>query len=109
MASQLLTVVEDLFFLVQIQDAAKRLGWSLQSVRTIAEIQTASAQLIVIDLNASALQPIAMIQAAKTAGIEVLAFFPHVQVELKKQALDAGADKVVARSNFAQHLNSALM
>ena len=57
----------------------------------------------------SLLAHLAMIQAAKTAGIEVLAFVPHVQAELKKQALDAGADKVVARSNFAQHLNSALM
>ena len=108
-ASQLLTVVEDLFFLVQIQDAAKRAGWALQSVRTAAEIQAGSAQLVIVDLNASALNPLAMIQAAKAAGIEVLAFVPHVQVDLKKQALEAGADRVVARSNFAQHLNSALI
>jgi CheY-like chemotaxis protein len=103
----LLTAVEDLFFLVQIQDAAKRAGWTLTPVRTASEIT--DAKIIIIDLNASALQPLALIAAAKTLGIEVLAFVPHVQVELKQQALAAGADRVVARSNFSQHLNSAFL
>lgn len=106
---RLIAAVEDLFFLVQIQDAAKRAGWSLQTVRSASDIESGTAQLAIIDLNASALQPLALIAAAKAAGIEVLAFVPHVQVELKQQALDAGADRVVARSNFAQHLHSALM
>ncbi len=94
---------------MQIQDAAKRAGWSVQTVRTAAEMENASAKLAIIDLNASALHPLALIASAKAAGIEVLAFVPHVQADLKQQALEAGADRVVARSNFAQHLHSALL
>jgi CheY-like chemotaxis protein len=108
-ASQILAAVEDLFFLVQIQDAAKRAGCSIEFVRETSRIRDgAGTQLAIVDLSASALDPLAMIEAAKSAGIEVLAFVPHVQIELKQQALQAGADQVVARSNFAQHLRNAL-
>ena len=105
-----MALVEDLFFLVQIKDAAKRAGCGIVFVRSSEELtaQAATSVLAIIDLNAAALQPLAAIATAKSLGLETLAFVPHVQVELRQQALDAGADRVVARSNFARHLQTAL-
>ncbi len=111
MTNHVLALVEDLFFLVQIQDAARRAGCSIEFVRSPVEVAKSrenSPQLLIVDLNAAALSPLEAIAAAKTAGIEVLAFVPHVNVELKQRALDAGAGRVVARSNFIQHLQTAL-
>ena len=107
-----LALVEDLFFLVQIQDAAKRAGCTIEFVKSpqdlLGKARECAPSLVVVDLTAAQLQPLASIAAAKSAALEVLAFVPHVQVELKQQALKAGADTVVARSNFSQHLQAAL-
>ena len=75
-------------------------------LEVFAKSRDASPQLVIVDLNVPA--ALAAIEAAKTLGLEVLAFVPHVNADLKQRALAAGADRVVARSNFAQHLHAAL-
>ena len=107
-APHVVALVEDLFFLVQIKDAAQRSGCTIQFLKSAASIHNTRPDLVVIDLNATKLDPLTAITTAKSMGLEVLAFVPHVQIDLKQQAIEAGADKVVARSNFAQHLRTAL-
>lgn len=98
----IVAIIDDLFFLVQVQDMAKRAGVPLRSANTVEGALSQPATLAIVDLNArqSPVQPI--IAALQTAGIPTVAFVAHVQADLKQQALDAGVDRVIARSAFAR-------
>ncbi len=111
-----LAAIDDLFFLVKVKDAAAKAGLGIDFVKStdnfLEKVRSLHPELIVIDLNAAALSPLALIQALKsnseTNSMQVLAFVSHVQVDLKKQALEAGADRVIARSAFSQNLNAIM-
>jgi len=105
----LLAVLDDLFFTVKIQDAAKRAGFTATVVKDADRaVELAPANLVVVDLNCKSLDPIALIQRLKEKQATVMAFVPHVQVELKQRALQAGADSVSARSVFDRDLAAIL-
>ena len=106
-----LAVMEDLMFMVRIQDAAKRAGFETLVVKTQTDaLRKATEQpaLIIIDLNYSAGEPLDLIKALKagpeTSGIHLLAFVSHVQIELRAAASASGCDTVLARSAFSQTL-----
>src|SRR5580658_5766717 len=112
---KVLAVMSDLFFSVQINDAAKKLGLTAEFVKdkTLAlEKAKLKPPLIILDLNCDAADPLGLIAAIKadpeTTGIPMIGFVSHVQAELKQQAQAAGCDTVVARSVFAQNLPSIL-
>ncbi len=113
--SKLLAVMSDLFFSVKINDAAKKLGMSAEFVKdkTLA-LQKIKAKppMIILDLNCDAADPLDLIARIKadpeTAGIAMIGFISHVQVELRQKAQAAGCDTVVARSVFAQNLPAML-
>ena len=49
------------------------------------------------------------IRSLKSAGASnILAFVSHVQVDLKRQGQEAGADRVIARSAFSEKLNGVM-
>jgi CheY-like chemotaxis protein len=111
----LLAVMSDLFFSVQINDASKKLGMTAEFVKdeTLAlEKAKLKPLLIILDLNCDAADPLDLIARLKadpeTAGIAMIGFVSHVQVELKQKALAAGCDTVVARSVFAQNLTAMI-
>lgn len=110
-----LAAVVDLFFLVQIQDAAKRAGLQLQQARDSSALLAIAARkprLIVVDLHATAVEPIGTIRSLKAddqlRDIPVLAYLSHVQVDLGRQAKDAGADFVSAKSALLRTLSQIL-
>jgi CheY-like chemotaxis protein len=103
--------MQDLMFMVQIQDTAKRSGLETTAVKTKSKALEKAMEgpvLIVIDLNFAAAEPLALIQALKadqnTRDIHLLAFVSHVQADLRAAAAEAGCDTVVPRSAFAQRL-----
>jgi CheY-like chemotaxis protein len=108
---RVIAVMEDLMFMVKIQETAKRAGLETVAVKT-KELALAKAAeqplLIVIDLNYAAAVPLELIQALKadaaTKDIPLLAFVSHVQTELRTAAVTAGCDTVIPRSAFAQKL-----
>lgn len=110
-SQKVIAVMQDLMFMVRVQEIAKRAGLSTVAVKTKADaIAQAAAQplLIVIDLNHSAGEPLELIKELKsnsdTKAIHLLAFVSHVQADLRAAAVSAGCDTVVARSAFAQTL-----
>lgn len=110
---QVLGVVEDLLFVVKIQDAAKRSGLGVKFVKNEEDALAAAAGkplLIIVDLNANSVDPIDLISKLKNGEIKVpvIAFVSHVQGELKQKAHDAGADMVMARSAFSTNLPQIL-
>jgi CheY-like chemotaxis protein len=107
--------MSDLFFLVKILDAAKKLGIGAEFVkdRDVAlEKLRGLPPLVILDLNCTGADPIGIVKAMKndpaTKGIPVVAFVSHVQVDLKQLAQDSGCDLVLARSAFAQNLPEVL-
>src|SRR3954453_13629846 len=111
---RVLGVVEDLLFVVKIQDAAKRSGLEAQFVKSEPDALAAVSEpplLIIVDLNANSVDPIDLITRLKAGDrkkVPVIAFVSHVQGELKQRAHDAGADMVMARSAFSTNLSQIL-
>jgi len=105
--------MSDLFFSMKIIDAAKRIGATVQIVKdrvvALEKIKELPA-MVIFDLNCTSADPIDLIRTLKsnpaTAGIRTIGFVSHVQAELRRQAVDSGCDVVVARSAFAQNLDS---
>lgn len=112
-AGKILVVMSDLFFTVKIIDSAKKIGLAAEFVKDkILALEKARANpaLIVFDLNCEAVDPIALIAAVKAeTNVPMLGFVSHVQTELKQRAIDAGCDRVVPRSVFAQQLPDLLV
>ena len=112
---RVLAVMEDLFFMVKINEAAKRAGFAVEFVKSeqdaLAKAKTVPA-LIIVDLNYGGLDPIKLITelkaSAETKPISVIGFVSHVQGELKQKAHETGFDMVLARSAFSQNLPQIL-
>ena len=104
---RVLVVVDDLFFLTKIQTTLQHLGLTAQVLTQRAAIQAyvkaaVTPVLVIVDLT---LRTISAIRATDSgAPMAILAFGAHVAVEIQQQALQAGADRVVAKSTFSHHL-----
>jgi CheY-like chemotaxis protein len=113
---KILAVVDDLFFFVKINDAARRAGMVAEFLKSADDVvQRALAELpsmIVIDLNCNSLAPVPLIEMLRSKpelkNVSVIAFVSHIQGELKMQAQNAGADMVLARSAFSLNLPQIL-
>lgn len=108
-------MLDDLFFMVKIVDAAKRAGLETvvaEDESKVFELAREIPALIIVDLNTKAVAAVELIRKLKahpeTQAITLLAFVSHVQVELKQQAQEAGADKVLPRSTFSTSLPAIL-
>jgi PleD family two-component response regulator len=116
MSKKILAVVDDMFFMVKIGDAAKRAGFEAQFLKSekdvLAQITAERPQMVIVDLNGNSVEPVRLIEKIKGAaamkGLTVIGFVSHVQGELKQAAHDAGADMVLARSAFSSNLPAIL-
>src|SRR5579872_42730 len=113
--ARILAVLDDLFFTVKINESAKRAGLPITFVKSEKDaLDQAGAKpaLIIIDLNCSQIDPLALVGKlkanAETKPISVIGYLSHVQGELKQQAQEAGCDMVLARSAFSQNLPQIL-
>ena len=105
--SEIVAVMDDLFFMVKVQDGAKRAGMNLKIVKTEEAAEAAEADLVVVDLNCKAIDPLRLMAALKGKR-RVIGYLSHVQTELRQQALDAGFEAVYPRSAFSQKLAEIL-
>ena len=110
---RILVVVDDLFFLTKIQTTLKHLGLVGQVMTQCATLQdyvrtAATPALVIVDLTLRTNDAVDMIQTIRAtergAAIPILAFGSHVAVKTRQQALQAGADRVVAKSELSNHL-----
>jgi len=114
-SKRVLAVLEDLFFTVKINEAAKRAGLSVTFVKSERDALDHAAQqpaLIILDLNFAGIEPVELIRKFKAdptfQKISLLGYVSHVQGELKQQAQEAGCDMVLARSAFSQNLQQIM-
>ena len=111
-----LVVVDDLMFSSRISTAAKQLGVDVVFTRTLADMlqraRTFAPALVILDLNARTIDPLAAIAALKDDpalhGIRTLGFVSHVDADTIVRARSAGVDEVLARSAFTARLGEIL-
>lgn len=108
---KVLAVVDDLFFVVKINDMAKRNGFQIEFLKSEKDVLTKARELpslIIVDLNSTSVKPVPLISKLKadpdTKSVNIISFVSHVQGELKQQAQDAGCNMVLARSAFSTNL-----
>ena len=109
-------VVDDLLFSVKISTAAKALGTEIYFARAadqvMADIREKQPTLVILDLNSSKLQPMAVIGALQAdpnlTGITTLGFVSHVDAETIALARAAGINEVLARLAFVARLGEIL-
>jgi len=114
-SKKVLAVLEDLFFTVKINEAAKRAGLGITFVKSeLDALEQAKLQpaLIIVDINFQGVDPLNLIRKLKaddaTRRINLIGYLSHVQGELKLQAQEAGCDMVMPRSAFSQNLPQIL-
>jgi hypothetical protein len=91
-------LAQDLIWSDRLARAADAAGGEPVRAKTPAELDRAliDARHAIVDLAAAAYDPLAMVDRAAGAGARVLAVGPHDDVTLRKLALAAGAEKVLA-------------
>ena len=114
-SKKVLAVLEDLFFTVKINEAAKRAGLPITFVKSehdVLEQAKIQPALIIMDINFQGIDPLNLIRKLKadeqTKRINLIGYLSHVQGELKLQAQEAGCDMVMPRSAFSQNLPQIL-
>lgn len=116
MSRTVIAAVDDMFFISKIRAAAEHLGVDVRFARNtdalLASARENKADLIIVDLHAQKIDPIALATALKSdpelQAIELLGFFSHVQTDLMREATKAGYDRVMPRSAFSKDLASIL-
>ena len=99
--------VPDLFFASKIGETARRLGVEVVFAQTAEALErkaAAGADLVILDLSASALDPVGLIGRLKAERAPVVAFANHEQRELMEAARTAGCDRVMTRGAFSSGL-----
>jgi CheY-like chemotaxis protein len=116
-ATDVLALVDDLFFQAKLAETARKLGVNLKTVSTGAALVGAlegaasigQPRLVVVDLNArqGALEAIEQLQRSGNP-VPVIGFLSHVQTELAERARAAGCKQVMPRSSFTMNLSEIL-
>lgn len=108
---RVLAVIPDLFFATKVAATAKASGVEVVMVppQGAAErIARAAPALVLLDLHAAgAVELVAALKAAAPA-VPVVGFFSHVETALRRDALAAGADAALPRSQFVVKLSALL-
>ena len=111
-----IAIVDDMFFISKIRETGKALGMVVNFPRNLDALRATIAEdvpeLILVDLHhqkLDAFQLAGELKANETLkGVLLLGFFSHVQVDLQRQAVQAGYDAVLPRSIFFRDLAKIL-
>jgi DNA-binding response OmpR family regulator len=97
-APRVLILADDLIWADRLTRSVAAAGSSPTAVRTVAafDAQLGEAAAAIVDLTARAYDGIDAIERATAAGVRVLAVGQHDDHAIRKRALAAGADRVLA-------------
>ncbi len=109
-----IAIVSDMIFATRITGTAEKIGTKCRVVNDPDALQDAlesgKPRTVLVDMNCDGISPEEAIRTMKSqcTNARVVAFFSHVQTELKEQAKAAGADDAWPRSVFVQRLPELL-
>lgn len=107
-------VATDLIFGSRVAQAAKALGVPLRTARDANALAAVLAgrpvALVMVDMSLDLGTATAAIRRARSQDPPpaVVAFYAHVQNELREAAIDAGATQVMSRSAFVEKVDEVL-
>jgi hypothetical protein len=108
---RVLAVIPDLFFATKVAATARSVGAALELAapeRAADELRRSQPALVLIDLHApGAVELVAALKSA-APSVPVVGFYSHVETALRRDALAAGADAALPRSQFVQKLAGLL-
>jgi DNA-binding NtrC family response regulator len=98
--ARVVVLADDLIWQTRLVDAVRSAGATPERVRSVADLERAlpSSEALIVDLTARGFEPLAAIARAKelAPGVRVLAVGQHNDVDLRKRAFAAGAERVLA-------------
>ena len=104
-------VASDLMFQARLADGVRAAGATPVLTDEPVSLERALAappDAAIVDIHERALDPLAATRAFAALGVPVLAFGRHTDPELLRAAREAGARRVVARSDVAERLDELL-
>jgi nucleoside-diphosphate-sugar epimerase len=103
--ARVVAFVPDLLFGSNVLGALRAAGHEVRLVVTLDETDLHDTQVLVIDLTDDATERITVARSALSRapeGLRTLAFFSHVEADVRDAARAAGFDLVVPRSRMAR-------
>ncbi len=103
-------IVDDLMFLPRLENGLRQIGYQPVVATNDSQLTKAlfkSPVLIIVDLFSQSFNweyLIGVVKKSKAGPVPVLGFGPHVDLELRQKALDAGCNAVVGRGAVASQL-----
>jgi DNA-binding response OmpR family regulator len=98
-AATVAIVADDLIWATRLGDTVTSLDVAARPIRRLADLEVAlgeGVRLVIVDLTAIAYDGVQAVQTAAEAGARVLAVGQHDDLDLRRRALDAGAERVLA-------------
>ncbi|MDT5270891.1 MAG: hypothetical protein QOH49_3077 [Acidobacteriota bacterium] len=116
MNRRVIAAVSDMLFASKISGTAEHLNVAITFARTeerlIGYAKAETPSLIILDLHDTRFDPFALAARLKSdeqlRAVPLVAFFSHVETELRRKALEAGVEHVLPRSVFTQRLGEIL-
>jgi hypothetical protein len=94
--------VPDLLFGSNVVGAVRAAGHEPSLVPNLGSVDPTAVDLLVIDLTDDAVNRIAAVHGAQLDHVPTLAFYSHVETDVRSLAVQAGFDLVVPRSRMAR-------
>ena len=116
MTRRVIAAVSDMFFASKIRGTAEHLNVTVDFARTADGLfdyaRAEVPSLIILDLHETRFDPLQLAARLKAdeqlRDVPIVAFFSHVETELRRKALEAGVEHVLPRSVFTQRLGQIL-
>ena len=111
MTISVLALEKDLFFSVKMRDTLRHYDIEVKTVRNLTAFdENLGAKddqkfaLAIVNIATIGVDWETAIRKARSAGLQVLAFGSHMDLEARSKALEAGAQRVVANSKFTSDM-----
>jgi hypothetical protein len=100
--ARVVAFVPDLLFGSNVIGMLRAADHEAVLVSDLGSVDPAAVDVVVVDLTVEPEDRIAKMRSAKLEGVRTLAFYSHVETDVRAQAEQAGFDLVVPRSRMAR-------
>ena len=111
MTKHVLALEKDLFFSVKMRDTLRHYDIEVKTVRNLPAFEESLGAkddqkfaLVIVNIATMGVDWETAIRKARSTSLQVLAFGPHMDLEARSKALEAGARRVVANSKFTSDM-----